>query len=159
MRSAAVSPLVIRDIFAENLEVQCVLEILAVEEPVNTAEECMIDVVRIVHTAIVLDMEAERGELAVLPEIQATRDLEISTAWSFVAIFFSCLVVVVNEEECVTPFVSIETLKGGGHLLTITTKVVKDLEVSLRFRHLRERHQCYNGSKKGFFRHKFVFMK
>ena len=79
VRSAAVTPLVIHDIFAENLEVQCILEILAVEEPVNTAEECMIDFVRTVHTAIVLHMEAERGELAVLPEIQATGDLEVSS--------------------------------------------------------------------------------
>lgn len=79
VRSAAVSRLVIYDVFSENFQVQCVLEILAVEEPVKTAEERMVDVIRIVNTAIVLHMYAERSQFAVLPEIQATGDLEVSS--------------------------------------------------------------------------------
>ena len=79
VRSAAVSGLVINDVFSENFQVQCILEILAVEEPVKTAEERMVDVIRIVNTAIVLYMYAERSQFAVLPEIQATGDLEVSS--------------------------------------------------------------------------------
>ena len=116
----------------------------------------MVDVICAIYSAVVLHMKAERSEFAVLPEIQAACNLEISSAWCFVAILLFCLVVIVNEEECVTPFVPIEAFKGSGNLFTVTTEVVKDLEVGLRFRHLRERHQCYNSSKKGFFKHKFV---
>ena len=79
VRSAAVSGLVIYDVFSENFQVQRVLEILAVEEPVKTAEERMVDIIRIVNTAIVLHMYAERSQFAVLLEIQATGDLEVSS--------------------------------------------------------------------------------
>lgn len=125
VRSASVGSLVIDDILAENLEVQCILEIFAVDEPVETSEEGVVDVICAIYSAVVLHMKAERSEFAVLPEIQAACNLEISSAWCFVAILLFCLVVIVNEEECVTPFVPIEAFKGSGNLFTITAEVVK----------------------------------
>ena len=86
VRPASISILVIRDIFTENLQVQCVLEILAVEKPVKTAKESMIDFIVLIYTAVILDMNAERCKFAVLPEIQAAGNLEIGAAWRFLDI-------------------------------------------------------------------------
>ena len=142
----------ISDELSENLQVQCILIVSTMDEPVDTAEEGMVDRVVAVNTAVVLYMDAERSEFAVLPEVKATGNLEIASVRRHILIFGVLLVViVVDEEESVTPFVSVETLESSGNVLTVTTEVLKDLEVSLRFRHLRERHECYNCSKKGFF--------
>ena len=81
---AAVSVLraVIVDGLVKGLEIQCVLEILAVKEPVNTEKESVVDGVAVVRAAVVLDVEAERSKFCVLPEVEATRDLEVGPAWS-----------------------------------------------------------------------------
>mgnify|MGYP006927270507 CR=1 FL=1 len=73
---------VVVDGLIESLEIQRVLEILAVKEPVNTEKEGVVDGVAIVNSAVVLDMEAERGKFCVLPEIETARDLEVGSAWS-----------------------------------------------------------------------------
>ena len=102
------------------------------KEPVSAEEEGVVDGVVVVGSAVVLHMEAERGKLRVLPEIEAARDLKISTTRSIDLILgILRVVVIVHEEEGVTPFVPVETLKSGGHVTAVLTEIVEGLKVGL----------------------------
>ena len=119
------------DIFIQDLEVEGVAEVLAVNEPVGSHEEGMIDAVSLVDSAVVLDMDAERCGLAFLPEVQAAGNLEIGTSRRHFFIVHFLAVVIVDEEEGVAPFVTVESLEGGGDMLAVFSEVIKDLNVCL----------------------------
>lgn len=122
--------------------VRVVQEVVRAEQEVLAAEA---------HAAIVLDMCAEVLEDRVLPEIETACDLEIAAADADeLAVGVFGVVVVVNEEEGVSPVVSVVALKGGGDMTA--TEVPESLKVGLRLGSLSE-ERCGNSCRNEYFFH------
>ena len=115
-------------------------------EVIDTGEEGVVDAIAVVHAAVVLDLEAERSEGAVLPEVQATGDLEVGAARRedlAVRVFTE---IVVDEEEGVSPIVVVETLEGCGYVLAVRPEIIEDLEIGLCLCSLGKKH-CGRGDR------------
>ena len=135
------------EILVQELEVQRILKITAVQEPVDAGEERAVHgegahhIAEGAETAVVLHLEAERCETGVTPEVQAARNLEVSVARRDNLVSILVVVVIVDEEEGVTPLVGMETFKGRGEVLA--TKIVESLEVGLSACCLGQRQCSY----------------
>ena len=80
-----------------------------------------------------------------MPEVQATGDFPIRTADEFhrigkrniIRVEFGTdgIIVVINEEEGVTPGIVVETFEGGGHALTVCGEIIEDLDVGGSIEH------------------------
>ena len=135
----------------EKLEVEGILEILAVQEVVKTHEEIGVFEV---DTAIVLHMQAEGCHRGVLPEIEAAGNLHVGAAGAYFLVIHLVIEVVVNEEEGVSPIVIVETFEGSCNMSTIFTKIVENLEIGLGLGHLAKSKRCHSNGKDSFFVHK-----
>ena len=123
----------------KELEIEGVTEVAAVQEVIQAEEEVLV----YPHEAVVLYLEAERSESAVLPEVQAACNLHVASARRLVyALGVLVVVIIINEEEGVAPLVSIETLEGGGEVSTILSEIVESLEVGLCLCSLSEGKHC-----------------
>jgi hypothetical protein len=144
----------ILDILVKDLEIERITEILAVKEIVKTCQESILDVIAVVDTAVVLGLEAESAEFGVLPEIEATGDFHVSSAGRFhLSVSVLSIEIMVDEEEGVSPIVSIESLEGSGYMMTVAAEIIEDLEVGLGGHNLPET-EGQNGSRKDeFFGH------
>ena len=91
-------------------------EIFSTEEP---AVACCL-------TAVPFHVEAQCAELAVLPEVERTGNLGVVSGGSVLV-----GVVDVVEEECASPFVSLEHLESCGEMTAIEVKHL--LNVGLGF--------------------------
>ena len=151
MRAASFNRLVIMDIFVQYLDVQCIPEILAVDEPVEAEKAGVIDSISLVNSSVVFHMEAERRKLGVLPEIEAAGNLEVSSPRGYFLIVHLLTVIIIDEEESVAPFVTVEALEGGGDMLPVFSEVVENLKVSLRLGRKSEGNGCGERSQNCFF--------
>ena len=153
--SAQIIALIV-NVLAQELEIKRVLEVTAVQEVINTTKESVVDGVAIVHTTVVLYLEAEvTKDGNVLPEIEATGNFQIGTAGSiYLILIVLAAEVVVHEEEGVTPIVGVETFQGSSNVLTIRSEIVKHLEIGLSLGNLAKGERCYSNCKNSFFRHK-----
>ena len=80
----------------EELKVEGVAEVGVVNEPVESEEEVLVDT----YQAVVLNLQAQRSEGAVLPEVETACDFHITAAGSLVhALGILGIVVIVDEEE------------------------------------------------------------
>jgi hypothetical protein len=103
-----------------------------VKEIVQPEEEGVVDGIAVIGSAIVFDMEAERRESGVLPEIQTAGDFEIrSVRRENLAVRILRVVVIIHEEKGVAPFVSVEAFKSRGKVPAIFPEVVKSLKIGL----------------------------
>ena len=96
-------------------------------------------------------MEAERRKLGVLPEIEAAGNLEVSSPRGYFLIVHLLTVIIIDEEESVAPFVTVEALEGGGDMLPVFSEVVENLKVSLRLGRKSEGNGCGERSQNCFF--------
>ena len=140
------------ELLVEDLEVEGIVEVGRMHEVVDAEEECAVDTEAESQTAVVLVLEAEGAQGAVLPEVQAAGDLEVRTAGrDDLSAGVLVVVVVVDEEEGVAPIVSVKTLEGRGEVLA--TEVVEGLEVGLGLRSLSEEQRSKSGGNENFFHH------
>ena len=94
--------------FIQQLEIECVAEILAVKEVIQAKEEVL---VAKSNTAIVFYMEAERRKGCPLPEIQATGNFHVTSTDTLVDFLFILgIEIIVDEEESISPIVIVESL-------------------------------------------------
>ena len=141
------------NLLVQHLEVEGIAEVLGMHEIIKTCEHGMVDEIVLVHAAIVLHLQAETVEHGhVLPEIQATGHLHVSTGDGLGTLIGLVVEVVVHEEEGISPIVIVETFEGGSNVLT--AQVVKHLEVGLGLGQLAKAKGCDSYSKNSFFRHK-----
>ena len=122
------------DVLVERLEVERVLEVLRVDEVVETHEPSVVDRVGACDTAVVLYLEREVLDGRVLPEVEAASDLEVSSARSEVRTLNVLVVVevVVDEEVGVTPLVLLEHFERQRNELAVAAEIVEQLCVNLR---------------------------
>ena len=106
-----------------------------------------------INATVILHLQTERCQGGSLPEIEATGNLAIASAYTLIdSILVLGIVIIINKEESVTPFVSVETLNGCSEMTTILSKIVKGLEVGLCCNHLAESKSGKNSRKEnGFF--------
>ena len=95
-------------------------QIIGSEEEVLAAEA---------YSGIVLDMGTKVLQGTVFPKVDTPGDFKVAAACSNGPVVGSCVVVIVDEEECVSPLVSVITLKRGGKM--IPAEVVEGLEIGL----------------------------
>ena len=147
------------ELLVQELQVQRVVEVSAVQEPVHAKEEGAVyresaishagDAVQVApgaEAAVVFDLEAQRREGRVAPEVQAAGDLEVRVVRGDYPVPVLVVVVVVDEEEGVAPVVLVETFQRGGEMFT--AEVVKGLEVGLRMDGYAQ-CQCCDGRRRG----------
>ena len=125
--------LVLPYILIECFEVERVLEVLAMEEVVDTCEHGVVDRVGACDTAVVLHLQREVFDGRLLPEVEAACYLEVCAAGGYVLATAQLVVVevVVDEEVGVTPLVLLEHLKRKRYKLAVATKIVEQLCVNL----------------------------
>ena len=102
--------------FVEELEVEGVLEVTAVEEPVDTGQESTVHSKRSgsrtvnahgapgTETAVVFQLQGERSQLGARPEIQAACNLEIGVVGRDYGVAVLVVVIVIDKEEGVIAF-------------------------------------------------------
>lgn len=121
------------DGLVERLEIERVAVGLVVYEIVYTEKPCAIDGITAGDTAVVFHLQTPCLHLAVLPEIETPRYLKITAAWCQIRPFDVLVIVeiVVDKEVGVTPFVSLEHLKGEGDKLSVAAEVIEQLGIGL----------------------------
>ena len=107
-------------------------------------------------SAVIFQLEAERSQGGFTPEVQTTGNLEIGIIRRNDRVPVFVVVIVIDEEECVSPVVLVESFQGRGEVLT--AEVVKSLEIGLRLGGSAQRQGC-DGSDEDFFGHKIGFRK
>ena len=115
----------------ESFECERVLEILAVEEVVDTEEPCVVHTKTFINSTVVFNMQTQWSELCVLPEVQTTCNLDVCSAHELVVVSSVPCELMIHEEEGVTPLVGLEHLESGCDLLPVTSKIVHYLQICL----------------------------
>lgn len=107
-------------VFIQQLEVECVAEVLAVDEPVYSGKEGVVYGISLVDASVIFDVEAQWCQRRVLPEVQAACNLEIGAAGrNDLPGRVPGVEVVVDEEEGVAPAVAVESFERGGDVLAV----------------------------------------
>ena len=101
---------------------------------VHAGKESNVDCLSLVNASVILHVEADRREEAVLPKIQAAGDFHIATARGLdISVPVAGVEVVVYEEVGIAPGVVVKAFKSSGDVLAVRAEVVENLEIRLGF--------------------------